>query len=53
MKTLLILNIVVLVVVALLLTIGLTNYLRIDKALFDAKTELDKIKRKEDIIESK
>ena len=53
MKTLLIVNLVALVVLAIFLTLLLINYLKIDKALFHTTAELAIVKDEKDKIESK
>ena len=53
MKTLLIVNLVTLVVLAVFLTVLLINYLKINKALFHTTAELAIVKDEKDKIESK
>ena len=53
MKTLLIVNLIALVVLAIFLTVLLINYFKTNKALFHTKTELDSVKDEKSKIELK
>lgn len=53
MKTLLIVNLIALVVLAIFLTLLLIKYFKVDKALFHTAAELSDVKDEKDKIESK
>lgn len=53
MKTLLIVNLIAIVVLAIFLTVLLINYFKTNKALFHTTAELDSVKDEKDKIESK